>query len=113
ACDAGGLEPDRDVLQRRLPWEQRLRLEEIAGLAVEPGERRAEDVDATGRGRDKPGGDVEQGRFAAAGRADDGHELAGGNRKRGTLDRRGGAAAGEPEGHRHLLGRDGGRPKRA
>src|SRR5262249_22751463 len=49
ACDAGGLEPDRDVLQRRLPWEQRLGLEEIAGLAVEPGERRAEDVDATGR----------------------------------------------------------------
>src|SRR6266700_6685742 len=109
ASDARGLEPDGDVLQRRLPWEQRLSLEEITGLAVEPGERRPEDVDAAGRGRDEPGGDVEQGRFAAAGRADDGHELAGGNRKGGTLDRRVGAAASEPEGHGHLRERDGGR----
>src|SRR5207244_8293192 len=70
ASDASGLEPDGDVLQRGLPWEQRLSLEEITGLAVEPGERRAEDVDATGRGRDEPGGDVERGRFASSGRED-------------------------------------------
>ncbi len=57
----------------------------------------------------QPGGDVEQGRFAAAGRADDGDELAVGNRERGALDRRVGAAVGEPEGHGHLRERDGGR----
>src|SRR5262245_47246187 len=109
AGDAGGLEPDRHVLQRRLPRKQRLRLEQVTGLAVEAGERRAEDLDAARRGRNEPGGDVEQGRFAAAGRADDGDELTGGNRKGGTLDRRVGAAVGEPEGHGDLRERDGGR----
>src|SRR5262249_57277348 len=68
--DTGGLEPDGDVLQRRLPREQRLRLEQVTGLAVEPGERRAEDLDAARRGRDQPSRDVERGPFAAAGRAD-------------------------------------------
>src|SRR5262249_8326605 len=46
ARDAGGLEPDRHVLQRRLPWEQRLRLEEITGLAVEAGGGGGAGVDA-------------------------------------------------------------------
>jgi len=51
-------------------------LEQITGLAVEPGERRAEDLDPASGRRDEPGGDVEQRGLAAAGRADDGDELA-------------------------------------
>src|SRR5262245_10861333 len=109
ARDAGGLEPDRDVLQRGLPREQRVRLEQVAGLAVERGERHAENVDAARGRRDQPGGDVEQRRLTAAGRADDGHELAVGHRKRGVFDRGIGAPVGEPERHRHLCERNGGR----
>ena len=41
-----GLEPDRDIVERGLPGKQRVGLKQIAGLAVEAGERRAEDVDA-------------------------------------------------------------------
>src|SRR5262249_34639203 len=109
ARDAGGLEPDGDVLQRGLPREQRLGLEEIAGLAVEPGGRRAGEGDGSGRGRGGRRREVGRSRLAAGGGADDGHELAGGNRKGGTLDRGVGAAAGEPKGHGHLRERDGGR----
>ncbi len=73
---AGDLQPDGDVLQRRLPREQRLGLEEIAGLAVQPGERLAIDADAAGGGDEQAGGGVEERGLAAAGRPDDGDELA-------------------------------------
>ena len=95
----GGLQPDRDVLQRGLPGKQRLGLEQVAGLPVEPGERRAENVDAPGRRRKQAGGDVEQRRLAAAGRPDDGDELAVGDVERGALDRLVGAAV-RPAGRR-------------
>ena len=99
---AGRLQPDGDVLQRGLPGKQRVGLEQIAGLAVERGKRAAEDIDAAGRRRDQPGGDVEQRGFAAAGRPDDGDEFAVGDVQRRALDRGVAAAAGEPEGDRHV-----------
>src|SRR5260370_1134098 len=108
--DAGGLEPDRDVLQRRLPRKQGFRLKKIAGLAVEPGERRAEDLDPASGRRDQPGGDVEQGRFAAAGPADDGDEPAVRDGKRGAIDRGGAAAIGKAKTDRHLRQPNGGPP---
>ena len=85
---AGGLQPDRDVLQRGLPGKQRLGLKQVAGLAIEPGERLRRKYRRGPRGRDQAGGDVEQGRFAAAGGTDDGDELAVGHGERRTLDRR-------------------------
>jgi len=109
AADAGGFEPDRDVLQRRLPGKQRLRLEQVTGLTVEPGERRAEDLDPASGRRDEPGGDVEQRGLAAAGRADDRDELAVGDGKRGAIDRGVAAAIGKAKTDRHLRQRDGGR----
>src|SRR5262249_60048272 len=54
ARDAGGLEPNCHVLQRRLPREQRLRLEEITGLAVEAGGWRAREPDPARRPRPEP-----------------------------------------------------------
>src|SRR5262249_58800206 len=109
ARDAGGLEPDRHVLQRRLPREQRLRLEEITGLPVEAGEWRPEDLDPTSGRRDEPGGDVEKSGLAAAGRADDGDELAVGDGKGGAIDRGVAAAIGKAKTDRHLREADGGR----
>src|SRR3954454_2983142 len=46
AGDAGGLEPDRYIFEGGLPWEQCVRLKQVAGLPVDPGQRRAEDLDA-------------------------------------------------------------------
>src|SRR5262249_23482762 len=109
ARDAGGLEPNCHVLQRRLPREQRLRLEEITGLAVEAGEWRAEDLDPASGRRDEPGGDVEQSGLAAAGRADDGDKLPVRHRKRGAIDRGVAAASGKAKTDRHRRERDGGR----
>src|SRR6185295_1085280 len=61
-------------------------------------ERRPENIDVSRGRRDQAGGDVEQGRFAAAGRTDDGDELAVGNAERGSLDRRIAVATGETKG---------------
>jgi hypothetical protein len=106
AAYAGSLEPDRNILERGLPWKQRVGLEKIAGLAVEPGEPRTENVDLARRRRDQPGGNIEQGRFAAAGRADNGNELTIGDRERGALDRRIAAAVRKPEGDGRLRQRN-------
>ena len=57
---ADGLKPDRDILQRGLPGKQRIGLEQVAGLAVEAGEPRAENFDPALRRRKQAGGDVEQ-----------------------------------------------------
>ena len=46
ARDAGGLQPDRHVFERGFPGQQRVRLKQVAGLPVEPGQGGAEDVDA-------------------------------------------------------------------
>src|SRR5262249_56490837 len=107
ASDAGGFEPDRHVLQRRLPRKQGFRLKKIAGLAIEAGERRAENLDPASGRRDQPGGDVEQCRLAAACRADDGDELAVSDGKRGAIDRGVAAAIGKAKTDRHLRQRNG------
>ena len=106
---AGGLQSDGDVLERGLPGKQRLGLEQVAGLPVEPRQRLPKNIGAARGGRNQPGGDVEQGRFAAAGGTDDGDELAVGDRERGALDRRIAAAVGEPERDGDVGERDGGR----
>ena len=105
---AGGLETDRDVLERGLPGKQRLGLKQIAGLPVEAGERRTENVGTSAGRRNQPGRDVEQGRFAAAGRPDDGDELAVGDRERGVLHRRVAASIGKAERDRDVVERNGG-----
>ena len=94
---AGGLEPDRDILERGLPREQRFGLEQVAGLPVQPAQRRAEDIDRARRGREQSGGGVEKGRLAAASRADDRDEFAIRDAERGAFDGRVGAAVGQAE----------------
>ena len=103
---AGGLEPDRHVVDRGLPGEQRISLEQITGLAVERGERRAKDVHAACGGREQTGGDIEQRRLPAAGRADDRDELAIADVQRCTIDRRVGAD-GDAKRNDHIAQRNG------
>ena len=108
--DARGSSADGDVVERRLPRHQRVLLEEVAGAPVEPGERRAEDLDRARRRRQQAGRDVEQRGLAAAGRADDGDELAGRDGEIGRRDGRIAPAAREPERDRHAGKRNGGEP---
>jgi len=107
ARHAGRFEPDRDILERRLPGEQGVGLEQVAGVAVEAGKRRAQDRDATGGRRNEPRRDVEQRRFPAPGRPDERDELAGGDAERDTLERGKGDALGEMERDREVVERDG------
>jgi hypothetical protein len=102
----GGLDADGDILQRGLPGKQRVGLEQVAGQAVEVREARAENFDPAGGWRKQPGGDVEQRRLAAAGRADDRNEFAIRDLERGTLHRGIAAAAGQPEVDTHIGERD-------
>src|ERR1700682_1661574 len=69
--DTASFQSDRDILQGSLPGNKRIGLKQVACLAIERHERRAENIDGAGRWRDQTGGDVEQRRFSAAGRADD------------------------------------------
>ena len=73
ACD---FETDCDIVDRSLPGEQRIGLEEIAGIAVDIRKRTAENSHRSGGRPQQARGDIEQGGLAAAGRADDGDELA-------------------------------------
>ena len=73
---AAQLEAERDIAARVEPRQQRVGLEHIGGGAVDPRDRRAEARDAARRRRQQPGGDVQQRGLAAAGRADERHELA-------------------------------------
>ncbi len=104
----GDLQADGDIVERGLPGEQRVGLEQVAGLPVQPGERPAEDLDAAGGGREQTGRDIEQRRLAAAGRPDDGDELAVRDRSaRRARTAREGAAVGQPERHRDVVQRHG------
>ena len=97
---AADLEPDRDVPERRLPGHERVRLEEVAGAAVDAGEMLAEDPDFAGAGGEEPGRDVQQRRLARPGRADDRDELAGCEGEGGVADRGvGRAAVAKGDGH--------------
>src|SRR5436853_70289 len=73
---AGCLEADGDVFQRGLPGKQRLGLEQVAGLPVQASEHCTEYLDTALRRAEQSGSNVEQGRFAATGRPDNGDELA-------------------------------------
>ena len=103
---ARDLEADGDVVDRGLPGKQRVGLEQIAGIPVEAGQRLAEDPHRPGGRLQQPGGDVEQRRFSAAGRADDGDELAMRDRQAGLLHRRIDAIIGHAKGHRRIVERD-------
>src|SRR6186997_481827 len=106
ACGAGHLQADGDIVDRRLPGHHRILLKQVAGRLVEAGEALAEYQHLAGAGRDQAGCRVEQGGLAAAGRADDGHELMPGDGEVGLVD---GdiAAAGDGEVDRYALQLDG------
>ena len=70
------LQRDGDVLRRGLPRHQRIGLEEVAGLPVDARQTAAVDFARAGGGLQETGRDVEERGLAAAGRADDRHELA-------------------------------------
>src|SRR5207237_1021346 len=73
--NADDFKADGDVLERGLPWKQRLGLEQVTGLAIEAAEPCAEDFDTTGARLVEAGRNIEQRRLAASGRADDRDEL--------------------------------------
>jgi hypothetical protein len=104
---AGRLETDRDIVERGLPRKQRVGLEEIAGLPVEAGQSRAKDVRMSAGGREQARRHVEKRRLAAAGRTDDGDELAVGDGQARALDRGEDAASRHAEGYRHVVECDG------
>ena len=100
------LQANGDIVDRGLPGKQRIGLEEIAGITVQPGQWLVEDLDRSGGWLQKPGGDVEQRGFSASRRADDGDELAMGHGKTGPLYRCVDAIPGHAKRHRRLVKRD-------
>src|SRR5207245_11694976 len=75
--DAAILEAERDVARDGAPREDRVLLEDVADMARRrPRHRRAVDQDGAGVRRHEPADHVEDGGLAAAGRPDDGDELA-------------------------------------
>ncbi|MNB96513.1 hypothetical protein D3C75_437140 [compost metagenome] len=66
---------EQDVVQGAAPGEERGLLRHVADLAALPGHGMAVHADCSGIRRLKAADDVEQGAFAAAGRAKDGDEL--------------------------------------
>ena len=99
ASYARRLEADRDIVDRSLPRKQRVGLKQVAGLRVNRRKRRAVNVGLPCRGRNQPGGNVEQCGLAAAGRADDRDELAVGDLERRVLHRAIDAAIRKPKRH--------------
>ncbi len=70
------LETELDVLAHRQPREQRVLLKHHAAIRARLVGDLAVDRERARAGRNEPGNHVEQGGFAAAGRADDGDKLA-------------------------------------
>ena len=85
---ARDLQRERDVVDDGAPGERGLLLEDHADRWVRPAHALARDLDRALVAVEQPADDVEQGRFAAAGGADDAHELAGRDRERDVVDRR-------------------------
>src|SRR5258708_21111860 len=100
------LEPDRDVVDRGLPGEQRISLKQIAGITIEARQRLAEDPDRPLCRLEQPGGDVEQRRFPASGGPDDGDELAMRHPKVGLFDRGLDPRIAQPQRPRRIVKRD-------
>ena len=84
---AGDLEREGDVVGDGAPREGRLLLEHHADRGVRAGHGLARDRDAALVAVEQPADDVEQGRLAAAGRADHGEELARRDIERDVVDR--------------------------
>ena len=80
-------ERERDVLDDGAPREGGFLLEHHADRGVRAGDRLARDRDAARVAVGQAADDVEQGGLAAAGRADDGEELARRHRERHVLER--------------------------
>src|SRR5206468_12455945 len=79
ALNAAEVEARDYVVDARPPGHQRIHLEHVACAPVHTlgrQKRLAEHADGAGRRLEQAGGDVEQGRLPAAGRADDRDELA-------------------------------------
>src|SRR2546430_3856790 len=87
ARHAPEFEACNDVLYGVAPGHEGLGLEHVARARVDPRQRPAEHHDRAGRGLEQSGGDVEQGRLAAARRAHDRDEFALRDAQRGLLDR--------------------------
>ena len=100
------LQPNGDVVQRGFPGKQRVRLKQVARLAIEACERRIEDFDHSRSRFQQAGGDVQQGRFSTSGRADNGNELSMLDPEPHAFDRGVDAAIGETERHCRLIKRD-------
>src|SRR6476619_685505 len=73
---AAECEAEADVVQHRLPRQQRILLEQIGGVPVEAGQRLTENLDAAVRWRQQAGDQMEQRRLAAAAGPDDADEAA-------------------------------------
>ncbi len=81
------LQPDGDVVDGGLPGKQRIGLEQVTGLPVEASQGLVENPYRS-RGRfEQAGGDVQQRRFSASGRPDNGDELAMLDPEPGLFDR--------------------------
>ena len=100
------VEADGDIVDRGLPGKQRIGLKQIAGIPVQAGQRLTENLHRPRGGLQKPGRDIEQRRFPAAGRPDDGDELAMRDRQAGLFHGRIDAIPGHAKGHRRIVERD-------
>ena len=89
--------PGGDVVQHVLPWEDRIGLEHVAGVAADPRNGLAEHEHPAPAGRFEPGDQTQRGRFAGSRRTDDRAELAARHRQREIADRRVERPARRPE----------------
>ena len=80
--------PEHDVLERGLPRQQDVLLEQVGGVTVDLLEGRAERQDPAARGAEQAGGQAEDGGLSAPGRADDRQKLPESDGERHALDGR-------------------------
>src|SRR6202035_3126143 len=85
---AAEIETETDVVEHATPRQQRVLLKEISGMAIDTAQLLAEDAHLALRRRQQPGGNVEQGRLAAARRADESEEGAGRDAEGDVADNR-------------------------
>ena len=74
---ASNVEAQANVVDDRLPRQQRVLLEHVRGASIDAAQRLAEDRHRPARRRDQSGNQVENRRLAAAARPDHRHESAG------------------------------------
>ena len=86
--DAAKAEACADVVEDALPRQERVALEDVADAAVDRRDGLAHHAHGPAARRLEAGDERKCRRLPAAGRADDGHELALGDRQRQVLERR-------------------------